>query len=62
MAARSSASCMGAVIAMVIGLIAFAFGLTALILVLLLRSSVETKFGSNYRTHFASLSNLKFPF
>jgi hypothetical protein len=38
---------MGAIIAIIIAIIAFAFGLTALILVLLLRSTVAANFGKN---------------
>ena len=47
LAARSSASCMAATIAIIIGIIGFAFGLTSLVLVLLLRSTVASQLGKN---------------
>jgi hypothetical protein len=40
---------MAAIIAIIIGVIAFAFGLTALILVLLLRSTVANSLGKTTR-------------
>ncbi len=44
---NSSAGFMAAIIAIIIGVIAFAFGLTALILVLLLRSTVNSSLGKS---------------
>ncbi|CAM4888700.1 unnamed protein product [Rotaria socialis] len=53
----SSASFMTAIIAIVIGVVAFAFGLSALIVALLVRATVESKLASNSTSSSSSESN-----
>ncbi|CAF3352343.1 unnamed protein product [Rotaria socialis] len=54
---RENASFMTAIIAIVIGVVAFAFGLSALIVALLVRATVESKLASNSTSSSSSESN-----